>query len=322
MIRCAIAGLGRIGSTLEDDTKREKPASHAGAISEHPQCTIVAGCDRESEKCNDFSQRWNCKRTYVDFGDMLTENDIDILHIATPPETHKHFLTAAIAHNIPVIICEKPVADNLDDAIAMRKAAESSNSRVIINHERRYSLDYRHTRKLIRYGTYGSLLSITARVYMGKHRPVNKVLLEDGTHMLDCLYFLADRDIELTYVDGNFHSKNASVFAFMDAEGVPIILEVGSSRDHILFELDCSFERGRVRVGNGLYEEYESKPSPFYDDMLSLLPIDVSFTKTEYFRRMFAEAVELFKGNIDTVTSSLDDGIKVMKLIDEISKGF
>ena len=31
-IRCCIAGLGRIGSILEDDRLREKPCTHAGAI--------------------------------------------------------------------------------------------------------------------------------------------------------------------------------------------------------------------------------------------------------------------------------------------------
>ncbi|GHV88670.1 hypothetical protein AGMMS50267_10300 [Spirochaetia bacterium] len=38
-IPVAIIGLGRIASLLEDDRLREKPCTHAGAITANPDCS-------------------------------------------------------------------------------------------------------------------------------------------------------------------------------------------------------------------------------------------------------------------------------------------
>ena len=109
-IRCAIVGLGRIGSTLEDDRLREKPCTHAGAIMQNDECALVGGCDVSSERRVSFSKRWGCRAVYSTVEKLIKHTKPDILHIATPPETHLEIVEQSVNSGVRLIICEKPLA--------------------------------------------------------------------------------------------------------------------------------------------------------------------------------------------------------------------
>lgn len=144
-IQCAIVGLGRIGSLLEQDTLREKPATHAGVIAQNPDCTLVGVCDINDERQKLFSNTWNCNNMYSDVVTMLEETKPDILHIATPVETHLDIVKKAVSSGIKVIICEKPVAENKQNAYKIAEFHSSGKATIVINHERRYSKYYNPT---------------------------------------------------------------------------------------------------------------------------------------------------------------------------------
>ena len=102
---------------------------------------------------------------------------------------------------------------------------------------------------------------------------------------------------------------------------IPATLLVGGMRDHFVFEIDLSFERGRIRVGNGLYEEYESAASPYYAGVKSLrLKPEICFEKTRYFSGMMEEAVALIRDPKRLPISSGEDGLRAVKAIREILK--
>lgn len=318
MIKCAICGLGRIASTLEKDGKREKPATHAGAIAIHPEAQLVCGCDPSEEKRTAFSHDWKVapERIYESLFQMLGNEKIDILHIASPPEAHFENIKEALSCDIPVIILEKPVADTIE---ATRKTAaliSESSTIVMVNHERRFSLQYRHIKEVITSEKYGRFLSLNARLYMGRKRKLRDMLFDDGTHMIDLIHFLCGSELHISHV-----SKNQKVTHFYTSGfcgEVPVLFECASERDHLLFELDLSFETGRIRVGNGYYHEYESVPSPYYESFRSLMEQNVTFKRSEYFIQMFNEAVRLFRHRDANPVSSVEDGRKALEVIEKI----
>ena len=57
-VRCAVIGLGRIGSTLEADALREKPCTHTGAIIANPDCLLIAGADIDADARRQYLQDW------------------------------------------------------------------------------------------------------------------------------------------------------------------------------------------------------------------------------------------------------------------------
>lgn len=315
-IRCAIAGLGRIGCELENDPKREKPATHAGAVNDHPDTIICAGADTDPEKRNNFTLNWGVQNVYESLNELLSNEPVDIVQIATPPETHLQLVKTAVDYSVPVIILEKPVASTLDEARQIVTIEKNSKSKIVINHERRYSLQYRHVKHQIESGQIGALYSINAKLCIGSKRTVADMLYDDGTHMIDLLSHLTGE--ALVPYNVNLAHNQTVAFVYGKCGDTPVTLEVGAGRDHLIFELDFSFSNGRIRVGNGYFEEYCSQVSPFYSNYRSLVKNNTHFPKTEYFKLMFKEAVDIYKNEKEYTVSSTEDGLSAITVIDQI----
>jgi len=73
-IKAAGVGLGRIASLLEEDARREKPCTHAGAIAVNKDCALSGGCDIDEERRGLFAQRWGVP-VYSDAAEMIREQN-------------------------------------------------------------------------------------------------------------------------------------------------------------------------------------------------------------------------------------------------------
>jgi predicted dehydrogenase len=318
-IHCAIAGLGRIGVTLETDPLREKPASHLGAIEHHKETVLTAASDPDEEKRKSFHADHGHCPVFEDSREMIDSVKPDILHIASDTDTHIPLLRKGLSASVPVIICEKPLANSLEEVKGVLKQVDASGSHVIVNHERRFSADYRDVRDQIRKKSLGELLCVNARLYMCKTRPVAEILYHDGTHMLDILRFLTDKDLIIKQSVGDPYKKSGQLLVIASAGEAFIVLDVSGGRDHLVFELDLSFERGRIRIGNGIYEIWDSEESPFYTGFRSLkCNISGWNRRTGYFSSMMDHAVDLYKNPERICESSFRDGLKVLELIEKI----
>jgi predicted dehydrogenase len=318
-LRCAVTGLGRIGSLLEDDRLREKPATHAGAIAQNPDCTLVAGCDIREDRRARFEKRWDCKNTYQDTGRMLSRTSPDILHIATPPDTHLEIVRTAVLYGVRMIVCEKPLAEKEEDARHITDLHKGRRTKILVNHERRYSADYRMARERIQKRAYGELLSIHAMLYMGRHREANDILLDDGTHLIDIINFLTGSALDLVQKERFDLSRQQTLLVMGRVCDTPVVFEVASGRTYVTFELDLIFSHGRIRIGNGTYEEHESGPSPYYEGMNSLLRKKTPLLfPTGYFSNMMEDAVLCAREEKREPVSSAPDGYKALAFITRV----
>ncbi len=333
-MRCALVGLGRIGSLLEDDTLREKPATHAGAIAGNPDCLLLAGADLDPERRSLFAERWGCDRLYDDAEAMLRGEagaggadgrgidgrGVDALFVATHPESHLSICRLASKHGVPVVVCEKPLADTLRRARAIRRLHSPPGLTILTNHERRYSEDYRAARSIVREESLGRLQGVTGTLYFGSTMTHREVLLHDGTHMVDIVNFLAGGHLKITRVIGRMNRRKGTSYLHgvlrRESGAVPVVLEVGSERDHLVFEITLSFSRGRLRVGNGVYAVERSAESPHYEGYRSLVPEgSAPIGPTGYFANMVADAVACFREPGREPVSSAVDGYEVIKFI-------
>jgi len=318
-LSCAVVGLGRIGSTLEEDPLREKPASHCGAIAANPDCLLVAGCDLKEQARRTFSARWGCAAAYEDCGRMLSERHPDILHIATAARTHAELVRLAARNGVSLVICEKPLTLDGAEARRLLRLCARAGTVLMVNHERRYSLDYRHARGRIEEGLYGDLLSITAKLYSGRNKRARDILWHDGTHMVDALRYLTGRELSGAQSFGDPDSRSRPFLAAFKAGPVRVALETCGGHESFLFELDLMFAAGRIRIGNGLYEEYRCEPSPFYSGFRSLMRVPgICFPKTEYFKGLLQDAVAVLRNPGRVPTSRGSDGCKAVETIERL----
>ena len=73
----------------------------------------------------------------TDYAEALDLPGVDAAVIATPPSTHAELTLAAIARHKHVM-CEKPFATGVDDAVRMHRAAEDAGLAHAVGHEMRW----------------------------------------------------------------------------------------------------------------------------------------------------------------------------------------
>ncbi|GHV29382.1 oxidoreductase [Spirochaetia bacterium] len=324
-IPVAIIGLGRIASLLENDTLREKPCTHAGAIAANPSCTIAAGCDSDADRRRLFAERWH-RPVYADADAMLAELHPGILSIATHPDSHYHYCALAARHEVPVVVCEKPLADTI---VAARKIAALHGkgiTRILTNHERRYSADYIKAKAILDENRLGPLLSVRTVLYMGKTRRLLDVFWHDGTHLADAAMFLTGANLRHRKRWGaplSSRTGTAWLEGYLERtiERVPFLMEIGAGRDHLVFELEFSCARGRLRIGNGVFEVWESAESPYAEGFLSLKKTGDAFGgPTGYFTNMIADAVACYRDPARQPRSSAVNGLQVIEYLNSVKR--
>jgi predicted dehydrogenase len=323
LIPTAIIGLGRIASLLEDDALREKPCTHAGAVSANPDCVLVGGFDIDAERRDLFSAKWN-SAVYDNAQKMLEEVKPQILHIATHPDSHYEYCALAEKYKIPVVVCEKPLADNLAKAKKIAAIHNRGITKIITNHERRYSNDYVKMREIIHSGELGELLSIRGTLYMGKTRRLLDVLWHDGTHLADAIMFLGNGILKHKKTCGQSLKKKAGTSYLLSElhrkeKNIPCTIELGAERDHLVFEIEVSFSQGRIRIGNEIFEVWKSRESPYAEGFRSLGKITSSFEGlTSYFSNMEKDAVACVINPSLEPKSSAANGLHVIKYLHQI----
>ena len=87
---------------------------------------VVAICDLNVERMNGLADEFGVERRVVNFDDLLTMDDIDIIDICTPPGVHYAMVMAALKAGKHVV-CEKPLVGSLaqvDEVIAQEKLSK------------------------------------------------------------------------------------------------------------------------------------------------------------------------------------------------------
>jgi len=333
-IKVCIAGLGRIASLLEEDSLREKPCTHAGAVTANEDCVLTAGCDTNEERRKLFGKKWNVP-VYADAKEMLEIHKPQILVVATHPDSHYYYCNFAALMNVPVVICEKPLADNIKEARKIAKLSKKNKPIIITNHERRYSRDYIRAKEILTEGKLGTLNAIRAVLYMGKTAKLIDQFWHDGTHLADAVMFLTDSKLKhkrawgakllsregTAWLEGELKRTAVDKQEQKKLLSIPVIFELGAGRDHLVFEIEFSCEKGRLRIGNGVFEIMESVPSPYAEKFRSLKNTGEIFTgATGYFANMIKDAVCCVKDPNKLPVSGAVNGLQVIEYLNSVRK--
>ena len=329
-IKAAVIGLGRIGSLLEEDSLREKPCTHTGAIAANSDCILAAGCDIDEERRRQYSEKWKVP-VYADAAEMIRIHCPQIVVVATHPDSHYFYCRLASQAGVPLVICEKPLSDTLSQARKIARLAKKGLL-IIINHERRYSSDYLQARNILgaspenpEGGRLGRLLSVRANLYMGITRRLVDVFWHDGTHLADAIMFLTGMVLKHKRRWGaELNARTGTAWLEGELNGerhspIPVIMEIGAGRDHLVFEMEFSCEKGRLRIGNGIFEIWESVPSPYAEKFRSLKRSDDIFEgPTCYFANMLKDAVDCILQPDRQPCSGAKEGLQVIKYLNSV----
>ena len=96
----------------------EKKSGPAFAMIEGSQ--VVAVMSRNKEKAESYAKRHNIPRWYTDVQQLIGDEDVNAVYIATPPSSHATFAIMAMKAGKPVYI-EKPMAASYEDCARINR---------------------------------------------------------------------------------------------------------------------------------------------------------------------------------------------------------
>ncbi len=100
--------------------------SFISAAQELNDFRLTAVYSRKEETAKEFASKFQLSTTYTDLDDFSKSNEIDAVYIASPNSFHAHQAIACMDQGKHVL-CEKPIASNLNELLEMKAASERNN---------------------------------------------------------------------------------------------------------------------------------------------------------------------------------------------------
>lgn len=142
MITFAVIGAGGAGE------------NHIRTLSKIKGTTLKYVIDTDLPKARKIAKTYGVPNVTKNYADALKDADVDAVIIATPPFLRKKAVLAA-ARAGKDILCEKPLAINLRDAVEMQKAVKKAGVTAMVNFGARNLPVFLRVRQMIESGRYG-----------------------------------------------------------------------------------------------------------------------------------------------------------------------
>lgn len=152
MIRLAVVGTG-FGAKIQ-----------LPAFALHPDIELVAVVSARRERAIKIAEQFDVPHALDDYSQLLQLDNIDAVSIVTPPKWHYEMTLGAIQKGWHVL-CEKPMAMNRQDAVAMTEAAARTTQAHAIDHRFRYTPARMYLKELVEEGAFGAIRTIRITHY-------------------------------------------------------------------------------------------------------------------------------------------------------------
>ncbi|SFM56564.1 UDP-N-acetylglucosamine 3-dehydrogenase [Methanolobus profundi] len=249
MLKVGVIGAGAMGK------------NHIRIYSEMPDVELVGISDIDKDLVEALAQQYGTK-AFTDYRKMLAEG-LDAVSIVVPTKMHRQVAIEAIEAGAHVLV-EKPIADTVENAEAIIKAAEENDRLVMVGHIERFNPAVIKLKEMISEGLLGKVVSIsTTRVgpYNPRIRDVG-VILDIGVHDIDIISYLYGTHVNQVYAvaGADIHSfeDHATIHMRLDHEYSGLV-EVNWLTPHKVRKLTA------VGVGGVAYLDYIDQTVELHD---------------------------------------------------------
>ena len=130
---------------------------HVAAVKALPGVELVGVTDLDSRKAEAAAEKWGTRS----FGSMeaLVAAGANVIHVLTPPSTHARVALEALERGCHVLV-EKPVAESVEDALAIAHLAQQKGLTASVNHSLLYDPQVRRALDKVRSGALGQVVSV------------------------------------------------------------------------------------------------------------------------------------------------------------------
>jgi len=155
---------------------------------------LAALCDLDDGLRERFAGRYSHVRVVADFEELLADETLDGVVIATPVATHYELTKRALAAGKNVLV-EKPPALRASEMDELVSLAENSSLVLMPGHLLLYHPGVRKVKELVETGELGEVLCVYGnRQNLGKIRKDENALWSLGVHDLSVVLYLLDEE--------------------------------------------------------------------------------------------------------------------------------
>jgi predicted dehydrogenase len=205
-ISVGVVGLGYWGPNL---------ARNFGAL---PDSHVTWLCDGDAERVERLAASFPGARGSSSFDELLADDGVDAVVIATPVPTHAELARRALAAGKHVFV-EKPLAQSVADAESVVAAAAESGRTLMVGHLLEYHPGLVRLKELVDAGDLGEVHYIYGnRVNLGKVRADENALWSLGAHDVSVLLRLAGEEPTQCHAFGESYVRDGVedvVFCFL-----------------------------------------------------------------------------------------------------------
>lgn len=203
MLNICLIGVGRAGMI------------HARNFTSHVNgAKLLAICDPSDDNLAAAKQELNVKYVYKDYREALDNKEIDAVVIVTPTIFHKDIAIAA-ANAKKHILCEKPLAMNVQECDEIIEAANINNIKLQVGFMRRFDESFQEAKNRVDDGEIGEVVMVKSLTHGPSHpkpwmfdiKKSNGPIGEVNSHDLDTVrWFLESEVVSMYAIGGNYRS--------------------------------------------------------------------------------------------------------------------
>lgn len=169
MLKIAIIGCGKIAD------------GHVEQIRATGRAEVVAVCDKEPLMVEQLATRMGIRGRYSDAAEMLRIERPDVVHIATPPESHVFLGKLALEAGAHVFM-EKPFALNEADARVILDTAQRLGKKVCVNYLYNFEPPGLELEKLIAKKALGEIVHLDTNYGYNLNGDYGLAVMSDPNH--------------------------------------------------------------------------------------------------------------------------------------------
>ena len=248
----ALVGLGYWGPNL------------LRVLAETPEADVRWICDLDDDRLRRMNDRYPATRTTRGFADIVADDEVEAVFLATPVYTHFDLAARSLAAGKHTFV-EKPLAPSVREAEDLIELASANGCTLMCGHTFLYSPPVRAVKRLIDDGALGEIYFVSSsRVNLGLHQRDISVIWDLGPHDFSILLaWLQEFPTSVRAV-----GRDSIVRGVADVAFVTLVFPSGIVANVELSWLAPSKLRRTVVVGSGkmvVYEDSHPEPVRIFD---------------------------------------------------------
>lgn len=319
--KIAVIGLGGVAQLV-----------HLPILSKLGNVEISAVAELNRNRLKTIGEKFGITKQYLDYKELLANEDIDAVIIATPTNTHSEIALECLKAKKHILI-EKPIARSLTEAKEINAAAKKNKKNIMVGMNLRYRPDAMLMKSLVNSGELGDIFYIRCgwlrkqssdqKWFMNKNQSGGGVIIDLGILVLDlALWIMNDTKMKSVSVQKFYHNTKdvedsaVGLVRFYNGQVISFEVSWGLHSEADSFNLTAYGTEGTAHL-NPL-RAYRRLESSQIDYTLSN-----TASTTNLFKKSYENELKHFIGAVrenNSFISSGEDAVSLMKLLEAMYK--